>query len=87
MIANRPVWGILLARFLTDPVWWLYLFWGPKFLNSQFGLKLDQIGLPLAAMYLVSSVGGIFGGWFYASCWSAAAATTPRVNWPCWPAP
>ena len=66
LVANRPVCGILLARFLTDPVWWLYLFWGPKFLNSQFGLKLDQIGLPLAATYLVSSVGGIFGGWFYA---------------------
>ncbi len=66
LISNRPVWGLLLARFLTDPVWWLYLFWGPKFLNSQFGLKLDQIGLPLAATYLVSSVGGIFGGWFYA---------------------
>ena len=66
LVANRPVWGILLARFLTDPVWWLYLFWGPKFLNSQFGLKLDQIGLPLTATYLVSSVGGIFGGWFYA---------------------
>ncbi|MCX6631369.1 MAG: MFS transporter [Candidatus Solibacter sp.] len=65
LIANRPVWALLLARFLTDPVWWFYLYWGPKFLNSQFGLKLDQIGLPLATMYLVSSVGGIFGGWFY----------------------
>jgi ACS family hexuronate transporter-like MFS transporter len=66
LIANRPVWGLLLARSITDPVWWFYLYWGPKFLNSQFGLKLDQIGLPVAAMYLVSSVGGIFGGWFYA---------------------
>jgi ACS family hexuronate transporter-like MFS transporter len=66
LVANRPVWGLLLARFLTDPVWWLYLFWGPKFLHSQFGLKLGQIGLPLAATYLVSSAGGIFGGWFYA---------------------
>jgi ACS family hexuronate transporter-like MFS transporter len=65
LIANRPVWGLLLARFLTDPVWWFYVFWGPKFLYSQFGLKLDQIGLPVAAMYLVSSAGGIFGGWFY----------------------
>ena len=65
LIANRPVWGLLLARFLTDPVWWFYLYWGPKFLNSQFGLKLDQIGVPVAAMYLVSSAGGIFGGWLY----------------------
>jgi len=65
LLANRPVWGLLFARFLTDPVWWFYLYWAPKFLNSQFGLRLDQIGLPLAAMYLVSSAGGIFGGWFY----------------------
>jgi len=65
LIANRPVWGLLLARFLTDPVWWFYLYWGPKFLNSQFGWQLDQIGPPVAAMYLVSSAGGIFGGWFY----------------------
>jgi ACS family hexuronate transporter-like MFS transporter len=65
LIANRPVWGLLLARFLTDPVWWFYLYWGPKFLNTQFGLTLGQIGLPVTAMYLVSTVGGIFGGWFY----------------------
>src|ERR1039458_9168664 len=65
LIANRPVWGLIFARFLTDPVWWFYLYWGPKFLNSQFGWKLDRIGLPLAAMYLVSSGGGIFGGWLY----------------------
>jgi MFS transporter, ACS family, aldohexuronate transporter len=63
LICTRPVWGILLARFLSDPVWWFYLFWAPKVLNSQFGLKLDQIGVPVATMYLVSNVGGIFGGW------------------------
>ena len=65
LFANRPVWGLLLARFLTDPVWWFYLYWGPKFLNARFGWNLGQIGLPVAAMYLVSSVGGVFGGWFY----------------------
>jgi len=63
LVQSRPVWGILLARFLTDPVWWFYLFWAPKFLNSRFGLKLDQIGPPVAAMYLVSNAGGILGGW------------------------
>lgn len=66
LIANRPVWGIVIARFITDPVWWFYLYWGPKFLNSQFGLKLDQIGIPVATMYLVSNVGGLFGGWLSA---------------------
>ena len=66
LIANQPVWGLVIARFLTDPVWWFYLYWTPKFLNSQFGLKLDQIGVPVAAMYLVSNVGGLFGGWLSA---------------------
>jgi MFS transporter, ACS family, hexuronate transporter len=67
LIADRSVWGIVIARFLTDPVWWFYLYWAPKFLNSQFGLKLDQIGVPVATMYLVSNAGGIFGGWFSSS--------------------
>ena len=78
LICARPVWGILLAKFLTDPVWWFYLFWAPKFLNSQFGLKLDQIGVPLATMYLVSNAGGILGGWFSSHLirrqWSTNAA-------------
>jgi ACS family hexuronate transporter-like MFS transporter len=79
LIANRPVWGLVIARFLTDPVWWFYLYWTPKFLNSQFGLKLDQIGVPVAAMYLVSNVGGLFGGWL--SAWfirRGRANTTAR---------
>jgi MFS transporter, ACS family, hexuronate transporter len=66
LIADRPVWGLVIARFLTDPVWWFYLYWAPKFLNTQFGLKLDQLGLPVAAMYLLANTGGIFGGWLSA---------------------
>jgi ACS family hexuronate transporter-like MFS transporter len=64
LIANAPVWGLVLSRFVTDPVWWFYLYWTPKFLNARFGSKLDEVGLAVAAMYLVSNAGGIFGGWF-----------------------
>ncbi len=66
LISNRPVWGLVIARFLTDPVWWFYLYWTPKFLNSQFGLKLDQLGVPVALMYLFGNTGGICGGWLSA---------------------
>lgn len=66
LISNRPVWGLVIARFLTDPVWWFYLYWAPKFLNAQFGLKLDQLGVPVALMYLFGNLGGIFGGWLSA---------------------
>lgn len=74
LISNRAVWGLLLARFLTDPVWWFYLYWAPKFLDRQFGLDLGHIGAPVAAMYLVSNVGGIFGGWL--SAWLIGRGTS-----------
>lgn len=63
LLAYRQTWALVIARFLTDPVWWFYLFWGPKFLQSRFGLKLDQIGLPLVGIYLISNLGGLLGGW------------------------
>jgi MFS transporter, ACS family, hexuronate transporter len=63
LLAYRQTWALLIARFLTDPVWWFYLFWGPKFLQSRFGLTLDQIGPPLVGIYLISNAGGLFGGW------------------------
>ncbi len=67
LLAYRQTWALLIARFLTDPVWWFYLFWGPKFLQSRFGLALDQIGLPLVGIYLISNAGGLFGGWLSSS--------------------
>jgi ACS family hexuronate transporter-like MFS transporter len=62
LLGYRKTWALLIARFLTEPVWWFYLFWGPKFLQSRFGLALDQIGLPLAGIYLIGNGGGLFGG-------------------------
>ena len=63
LLAYRETWAILIARFLTDPVWWFYLFWVPKFLNSRYGLTLDRIGLPLVIIYLAANGGSVFGGW------------------------
>jgi len=63
LLGCRETWALLIARFLTDPVWWFYLFWGPKFLQSRFGLALDQISLPLAGIYLIGNAGGLFRGW------------------------
>ncbi len=59
----RQTWGICLARFLTDPVWWFFLYWLPKFLNSKYGIDLGHIGLPLIVVYLVSTAGSVWGGW------------------------
>ena len=41
------------GKFITDPVWWFYLFWIPSFLNSQFGVNLTSLGPPLLVIYLV----------------------------------
>ena len=59
----RATWAIAIAKFMADPIWWFYLFWGAKFLNGKFGLNLKEIGLPFFTIYLVSWGLGIFLGW------------------------
>jgi ACS family hexuronate transporter-like MFS transporter len=56
-------WAFVLGKFLTDPVWWFYLFWLPKYFNARFGLDLQHIGLPLVVVYVVSTIGSVTGGW------------------------
>jgi len=64
IISYKQTWGICLARFLTDPIWWFFLFWLPKYLNSTYNIDLLHIGLPLIVVYVISIVGSVFGGWF-----------------------
>ena len=63
LLRYRQTWAFALGKFLTDPVWWLYLFWIPDFLNRNYGINLSRIGPPLIAIYLVADVGSIGGGW------------------------
>lgn len=63
LLKRREVWGICIGKFMSDPIWWFYLFWGAKFLNGKYGLNLKEIGLPFFTIYLVSWGGGIFLGW------------------------
>ena len=63
LLRYRQTWAFALGKFLTDPVWWLYLFWIPDFLNRNYGINLSTIGLPLVAIYLIADVGSIGGGW------------------------
>jgi ACS family hexuronate transporter-like MFS transporter len=63
LLPHRQVWAFALGKFLTDPVWWLYLFWIPDFLHRNHGLNLSGMGLPLVIIYLVADVGSIGGGW------------------------
>jgi ACS family hexuronate transporter-like MFS transporter len=63
LLGYRQTWAFALGKFLTDPFWWFYLFWVPDFLQRTYGLDLKGRGLPLAAIYVVSSLGSIGGGW------------------------
>ncbi|MDR1814624.1 MAG: MFS transporter [Tannerella sp.] len=63
LLRDRRTFGICIGRFVTDPIWWFFLFWLPKYLHEQFGLDLQSFGIPLIIIYLMSSLGGIGGGW------------------------
>ena len=63
LIPHRQTWAFMLAKFLTDPIWWLYLFWMPDFFNRNYGIDLKTIGPPLVVIYLVADIGSIGGGW------------------------
>ena len=63
LLRFRQTWAFVVGKFLTDPIWWFYLFWLPDFLGKQYGLKGTSIALPVALVYVLSSVGSIGGGW------------------------
>ena len=59
----KQTWAFVTGKFLTDPIWWFYIYWLPKFLNERFGLNLTQLGLPLIIIYTMTSFGSVGGGW------------------------
>ncbi len=63
LLRYRQAWGFMLGKFLTDPVWWFFLFWLPQYFNSRFKLDLSHLGPPLVVVYVCSTVGSVFGGW------------------------
>jgi len=62
LLKHKQTWAVALGKLLSDPVWWFYLFWGAKFLNSKFGIDLKEMALPLVSIYVVADLGGILGG-------------------------
>ncbi|HXD30387.1 MAG TPA: MFS transporter [Pyrinomonadaceae bacterium] len=63
LLRYRQVWAIVLARFLTDPVWWLYISWLPKYLADARGFSLVKIGLFAWVPYVAADAGSLSGGW------------------------
>jgi MFS transporter, ACS family, hexuronate transporter len=63
LLQHRQTWTFLAGKFITDPIWWFYLYWVPKFLNEKHGLTLTKLGPPLVVIYLLADIGSIAGGW------------------------
>lgn len=63
LLQYKQTWAFALGKFLTDPVWWFYLFWLPDFLYKEYHLDGTAVALPVALVYTISSIGSIFGGW------------------------
>jgi len=59
----RQTWAFAIGKFLTDPVWWFYLYWLAKFLNEKHGVTLSKVGPPLIVIYVIADLGSIGGGW------------------------
>lgn len=62
-VGKPQSWGLFLSRFLSDPVWWFYLFWLPKYLVDQRGFTLQEMALVAWLPYLSADLGAMFGGW------------------------
>ncbi|HTL29356.1 MAG TPA: MFS transporter [Tepidisphaeraceae bacterium] len=78
VLPHRQTWAFAIGKFLTDSIWWFYLFWFPLFMADRFKVDLKNIGLPLITVYVLADVGSIAGGWLSSALlkkgWTANAA-------------
>lgn len=78
LLSHRQTWAFAMGKFLTDPVWWFYLFWSGKFFAERFGVSIKTIGAPLITIYVLADIGSVAGGWFSSFLlkrgWTANAA-------------
>ncbi|HYK89662.1 MAG TPA: MFS transporter [Acidobacteriota bacterium] len=78
LLAHRQLWAVAIGKFLTDPIWFLYLFWIPDFLHKTRGVTLLNLGLPMVVIYIAADVGSVGGGWLSGALirrkWSVNAA-------------
>ena len=67
LLRYKQTWAFAAGKFMIDPIWWFYLFWIPDYLQREHGLRLTQIGLPILAIYVISDIGSVAGGWLSSS--------------------
>lgn len=78
LLVFKQTWAFAVVKFLTDAIWWFYLFWFPLFMNDRFKVDLKGIGIPMVIVYLMADVGSVGGGWLSSRLlnigWTANAA-------------
>jgi ACS family hexuronate transporter-like MFS transporter len=79
LFTKRETWAYAVPKFLTDPIWWMFLFWLPDFLGKRYGLDLKSFGPPLVVIYVMSDGGSVLGGWV-SSRMMKAGATANRAR-------
>jgi ACS family hexuronate transporter-like MFS transporter len=63
LMGYKQTWAFAIGKLLTDPIWWFYLFWLPDFFESVYKIKLTAASWPVAAVYVISTIGSVGGGW------------------------
>jgi len=63
LLRHRQTWAYAVGKFMIDPIWWFFLFWLPSFFQTEHGLNLLTFGPPLVAIYIISDIGSVAGGW------------------------
>jgi ACS family hexuronate transporter-like MFS transporter len=63
LLGYKQTWAFVVGKFLTDPIWWFYIFWLPDFFESVYKIKLQAASWPVATVYLISTIGSVGGGW------------------------
>ncbi len=63
LLSFKQTWVFFFGKFLSDPVWWFFLFWLPSFLNKEYGMTKTDLAIPVALVYFMTTFGSIFGGW------------------------
>jgi ACS family hexuronate transporter-like MFS transporter len=80
---NRNVWGIVLGRALTDPIWWFYVFWLPQYLSDARGFSLQRIALFAWMPFIAADIGNFTGGWISGYCIRRGLSVLRARLWVC----
>src|SRR5271156_6305910 len=80
---NRNVWGIVLGRALTDPIWWFYVFWLPQYLSDARGFSLKQISTFAWMPFIAADIGNFTGGFISGYCIRRGVSVVRARTWVC----